>query len=872
MANEKLTTKAREALETAIALAKKRGTPSVDGEELLTALFADDQGIVTQLLSQMAVDRVLLAKKLSSAIDKKSIVQGENEVQLGRDLVDLLPKSGAWAAKLSDDYVSTEHLLLALAEANGNASRILRELGITTDKILEALSKVRGSARVVDEEPEAKLNALKKYGRDLTELAAAGKLDPVIGRDEEIRRVLQVLSKRIKNNPLLIGEAGVGKTAIAEGIAHRIVTGDVPESLKKRKIISLDIAALTAGAKYRGEFEERLKAVIKEVVNSKGHILLFVDEIHTVVSAGNAEGAVGAADILKPPLARGDLRCIGATTIDEYRKNIEKDPALARRFQTVLIEEPGVAETVAILRGLKERYEVHHGVTIHDEALVAAAKLSHRYLPDRRLPDKAIDLVDEACARLRIELDSVPEEIDSVHRQLRQLEIEKAAIGKGSEATHQMHEIEREIAKLQQENADLSERWSREKEVLSAISSVTERIEKLKIEEEQTTRTGNLDRAAELKYGLIPKAQSELTEAKARLESKGREAPLLPDAVGEDDIAQVISRMTGIPISKMLETEKHRLLELEQRLHNRVVGQDKAIRAVSNAIRRSRAGLSEKNRPIGSFFFLGSTGVGKTELAKALAEELFTDESAMIRIDLSEYTEQHSVARLIGAPPGYVGYDEGGQLTEAVRRRPYSVVLFDEAEKAHPQVFNLLLQVLDDGRLTDNQGHTAHFENTVIIFTSNIGSDIIGEYLRENPERDLPSSIEQQVISQLRRLLRPEFLNRLDEIVFFHPLSAKHLSDILELQLNHVRERIEPMGLTMEVSDTAKQYLVQIGTTTEYGARPLKRAIQDSLLDPLADILISGTLAQAAGVKVDLSADGTSLHLLPLSEEIESPQ
>ncbi|MDK9699032.1 MAG: AAA family ATPase [bacterium] len=854
MATDKLTTKARQAFETAISTAKHRGNATFDGIDLLAALLADEGGMTRPILEQIPVEFAKLQARIQQEIARKPVVQGDIEVTPGRDIQTIFAKASEWTTKLGDEYVSTEHLLLALADSGGDASRLLKEIGATSDKLLQATAKIRGNHRVVDEDPETKFNALKKYGRDLTELAANGKLDPVIGRDDEIRRVLQVLSKRTKNNPLLIGEAGVGKTAIAEGIAHRIVAGDVPDSLKKRKIVSLDIASLTAGAKYRGEFEERLKAVIQEVVAAKGNVLLFIDEIHTVVSAGNAEGAVGAADILKPPLARGELRCIGATTIDEFRKHIEKDPALARRFQTVLVDEPGIAETVAILRGLKERYEIHHGVSIRDEALVAAARLSHRYLPDRRLPDKAIDLIDEACARLRIELDSVPEEIDEVQRQIRQLEIEKAAVAKGSAGTHQLQEIESELGELKQQLANLNERWQREKSALDLVRAEAEKLDKLKLEEEQSIRAGNLNRAAELKYGSIPEVQKKITELRNRY-AANENSPLLPESVGEDDVAQIISRATGIPVQKMLETEKRKLRELEARLHQRVVGQELAVKAVANAIRRSRAGLSESSRPIGSFFFLGSTGVGKTELAKALAEELFSDESALIRIDLSEYTEQHSVARLIGAPPGYVGYEEGGQLTEAVRRRPYAVILFDEAEKAHPQVFNLLLQVLDDGRLTDNQGHTAHFENCVVIFTSNIGSELISEHLREhNGSSDLPDEVREHVLSLLKLKLRPEFLNRLDEVVFFHPLNSEQLNAILDLQISRIRKRLEPQGFALEVSEAANQLLLTEGTNFEYGARPLKRALQDLLLDPLADVLLSGDFESSDTIYADVQS------------------
>ncbi|MCX7835605.1 MAG: AAA family ATPase [bacterium] len=838
---EKFTKKTNETLQNALHYTEQHRHPTLDGDLLLSVLLQDREGLPYQTLQSIPIEFARLERMLHDSIEKKPRLTGNYEVGLGRDVQKALQEAQSWATKLTDEYVSTEHLLLALSSVEGVAKRFLQEVGATTEKILSALAKVRGEHRVTDDTPETKFQALKKYGRDLTELAASGKLDPVIGRDDEIRRVLQVLSKRTKNNPLLIGEAGVGKTAIAEGIAHRIVSGDVPDSLKNRRIISLDLAALMAGAKYQGEFEERLKAVIQEVVNSRGKILLFIDEIHTVMSAGQAQGAIGAADILKPPLARGELRCIGSTTIDEYRQHIEKDPALARRFQSVLVDEPTIAETVAILRGLKERYEVHHGVSIRDEALVAAARLSHRYLPDRRLPDKAIDLVDEACARLRIELDSVPEEIDNLQRQLRQLEIERAAVVKGAEAGQTtLQEMDKEIERLKKEMDALNERWNREKTILNLVRVATETLEQLKLEEEQAIRNGDLNRAAELRYDAIPKQMKKLEEARNLWKQTGEQTPLLPESVGEDDIAQVVSRMTGIPVQKMLETERKRLLELEQRLHRRVVGQDRAVRAVANAIRRSRAGLAASNRPIGSFFFLGSTGVGKTELAKTLAEELFQDESSLIRIDLSEYMEQHSVSRLIGAPPGYIGFDEGGQLTEAVRRKPYAVILFDEAEKAHPQVFNLLLQVLDDGRLTDNRGHTAHFENTVIIFTSNIGSELLADWLRDHPNEPIPESLEQEVFAMLKRSLRPEFLNRLDEIVFFHPLNEEMLIQILDLQLNQIAERIAPQGLKLQLNQEAKRLLLREGTNIEYGARPLKRALQEFLLDPLAELLLSG--------------------------------
>lgn len=861
---DNITKKTSELLQNSLELARQHKHPTLNGDVLLFTMLQDQTGLPYQTLKSIPVEVTRLEQLLRDEFDKKPKVSGPYEISTGRDVQQVLQKAEEWVRKLTDEYLSTEHLLLAISEVDGVAKKRLLDVGVTTDKILTQLSKLRGEHRIVDDEPESKLNALKKYGQDLTELAEAGKLDPVIGRDDEIRRVLQVLSKRTKNNPLLIGEAGVGKTAIAEGIAQRIVHGDVPDSLIKRRIIRLDLTSLTAGAKYRGEFEERLKAVIQEVVSAKGGILLFIDEIHTVMSAGSAEGAIGAADILKPPLARGELRCIGSTTIDEYRKHMERDPALARRFQTVWVEEPTLAETVAILRGLKERYEIHHGVSIRDDALVAAARLSHRYLPERRLPDKAIDLVDEACARLRIELDSVPEEIDNVQRQLRQLEIERAAVVKGAEAGHNtLQELDKEMERYKTEQQALNERWNQEKTILNLVRIAAKTLDKLKLEEEQAIRAGRLEQAAELRYDAIPKQQKKLEEARMLWKQSGEQTPLLPDAVGEDDIAQVVSRATGIPIQKMLETEKKRLLELESRLHRRVVGQEQAVRAVANAIRRSRAGLSASSRPIGSFFFLGSTGVGKTELAKTLAEELFNDEAALIRIDLSEYMEQHSTSRLIGAPPGYVGFDEGGQLTEAIRRKPYAVILFDEAEKAHPQVFNLLLQLLDDGRLTDNRGHTAHFENAVIIFTSNIGSELLADFLRDHPNEPLPKRLEENIFDMLKRTMRPEFLNRLDEIVFFHPLTEPMLEQILELQLQQIEARISHLGLRFNIQNDAKRLLLREGTNIEYGARPLKRALQELLLDPLAELLLSGTADEANTLQVSVAKD--QLHITPVT-------
>ncbi len=849
---DRLTQRLQEALLQAQQDAQRRGNPDITPEHLAAALLDQEGGLFGTLLDRLGVDRASTQRRLADTVGQLAKTSGGTEPRLGRELTQLLDKAEAEARSLQDEYTSIEHAVLAWAETKkGTVGEILRNGGVTRDQVLRVLQTIRGAQRVTDPNPEEKYQALERYGRDLTELARRGRLDPVIGRDEEIRRTMQVLSRRTKNNPVLIGEPGVGKTAIVEGLAQRMVQGDVPESLKDKKLIQLDVGAMVAGAKFRGEFEERFKAVLKEITESEGEIITFIDELHTLVGAGGAEGAVDASNMIKPPLARGELRMIGATTLDEYRKHIEKDAALERRFQPVFVGEPTVEDTIAILRGLKERYEVHHGVKILDSALVAAAQLSHRYITDRFLPDKAIDLVDEAASRLRMEIDSVPIEIDVIERRITQLEIERQALAKEDDPAsgERRERIEKELADLREEASRLRAHWQEEKRLIQAIRELKERIENTKMAAEQAQRVGDLGKAAELQYGTLVELTKELEARETELAEKQAGMRILKEEVDEEDIAEVVSKWTGIPVSRLVEGEREKLVHMEERLHQRVVGQDEAIRAVADAVRRARAGLQDPNRPIGSFLFLGPTGVGKTELARALAEFLFDDEDAMVRIDMSEYMERHTVARLIGAPPGYVGYEEGGQLTEAVRRRPYSVLLLDEIEKAHADVFNVLLQVLDDGRLTDGQGRTVNFTNTVVIMTSNLGSQYITEETADE------EAIRRQVMNAVRAHFRPEFLNRIDEIVIFHRLQPEDLSRIVEIQLQRLAGVLAGRGLTIELSDEAKRWLAERGFDPVFGARPLKRVLQTHVLNPLAMELLEGTVSEGDHVVVEQEGD-----------------
>ena len=853
---DKLTTKSQEALQHAQALAEKRNHQAIDVEHLIFALLGQKEGVVPSLFQRLGVTVSGLVDRFQKALDRLPQVSGAaGQTFITPRLKKIIESAEAEADALKDEYVSTEHLLLSMVQDNGETGKILRELGASRDKILNALVGIRGAQRITDPNPEEKYQALEKYSRDLTDLARKGKLDPVIGRDDEIRRVIQVLSRRTKNNPVLIGEPGVGKTAIVEGLALRIINGDIPEGLKEKRLVALDMGALVAGAKFRGEFEERLKAVLKEVTEASGQIILFIDELHTLVGAGAAEGAMDASNMLKPALARGEPRCVGATTLDEYRKRVEKDPALERRFQPIIVGEPSVEDTIAILRGLKERYEVHHGVRITNGAIIGAATLSDRYISDRFLPDKAIDLVDEAASRLRIEIDSMPVAIDEVERKILQLEIERQALKREEDkaSKERLVQLEREIQNLREISNGLKGHWQNEKESIQRIRSLKEKLEATKVAEQQAQREGDLNRAAELRYGTLTQLQKDLEEANQQLIELQKNQKMLKEEVDAEDIAEVVAKWTGIPVAKMLEGEVQKLLKMEDRLKARVVGQDSAIHAVSNAVRRARAGLQDQNRSIGSFIFLGPTGVGKTELCRALAEFLFDDEQAMVRMDMSEFMEKHSVARLIGAPPGYVGYEEGGYLTEAVRRRPYSVVLFDEVEKAHPEVFNALLQILEDGRMTDGQGRTVDFKNTVIIMTSNLGSQYIQDLAAKERKE-----MEHLVTAALRDAFKPEFLNRIDETIIFNSLGREEIRSIVEIQLNRLRQNLGGRKMALEVTDSAKAFIADKGYDPAYGARPLKRTIQRLIQDPLAVKILEGQFKEGDRVKIDFAANQLS--------------